>query len=320
MALFVVEQTLRAPRPRRRQLIWRRVALIGSVAAALLIACQAPPPSASRPEPSPTPPSSASTTPTLQVEQTSPGLQAAIASAVMPDSGRLGIYVEQLDTQEQANVAPNEVFRSASLYKLFVLSAAYEAMQRGDVRPDEILTASARAVADEPYAEWGPGAQTSVAEALDLMITSSHNAAAAVIVERLGGPARVTAELKRAGLGQTEITESTAFTCAADVASVLKAIAKERAVSPPASQEMLQLLLEQEQKDRLPLPLPYGVQVAHKTGELPHLRHDAGIVYAPSGPYVFVALVDDAPSDGAAQETIVALSRAVYRYLEGNDG
>src|SRR5687767_8878520 len=101
MALFVVEQTLRSPRPRRRQLIWRRVALIGSVAAALLIACQAPPPSASRPEPSPTRPSSASTTPTLQVEQTSPGLQAAIASAVMPDSGRLGIYVEQLDTQEQ---------------------------------------------------------------------------------------------------------------------------------------------------------------------------------------------------------------------------
>jgi beta-lactamase class A len=321
MRILTVERGLAPRASRARSGVGRAGAVFGCLAVAVLgAACRAADlPTASLPDTTPVRASSLSPTPTPQLKQSSPGLQAAIASALPEDPGRLGMYVEHLGTQEQASIAPEEVLRSASLYKLFVLYAAYGAIQRGELRPDEVLTASPRAIEAEPYAEWGPGAQAMVSEALELMISSSHNAAAAVVVERLGGPGPVTAEIQRAGLRQTEITGSTAFTSAADVASVLKAIATERAVSPPASQEMLQLLLEQEQRDRLPLPLPYGVEVAHKTGELPHLRHDAGIVYAPSGPYVFVALVDDAPSDGSAQETIVAVSRAVYRYLEGID-
>jgi hypothetical protein len=79
---------------------------------------------------------------------------------------------------------------------------------------------------------------------------------------------------------------------------------------------MLDLLAAQQHADRLPAPLPLGVRVAHKTGELPNLRHDAGIVYAPSGAYVFVAMVQDAPGEAAARDAIVDLSRAAYDALE----
>jgi hypothetical protein len=79
---------------------------------------------------------------------------------------------------------------------------------------------------------------------------------------------------------------------------------------------MLDFLAGQQHADRLPVPLPLGVRVAHKTGELPNLRHDAGIVYAPSGPYVFVAMVEGAPGEAAARDAIVDLSRAAYDALE----
>src|SRR5207247_8594948 len=71
-----------------------------------------------------------------------------------------------------------------------------------------------------------------------------------------------------------------------------------------------------QQNDRLPLPLPLDVRVAHKTGELPGLRHDVGFVFAPSGAYVIAAFVQDAPDEAEARSTIVRLSRATDNALE----
>jgi hypothetical protein len=79
---------------------------------------------------------------------------------------------------------------------------------------------------------------------------------------------------------------------------------------------MLELLQKQQHNDRLPVPLPLTVHVAHKTGELPGLRHDAGVVFAPSGTYVVVVMVSNAPSESDARATIVDLSDTIYRTLE----
>jgi Beta-lactamase enzyme family/D-alanyl-D-alanine carboxypeptidase len=97
---------------------------------------------------------------------------------------------------------------------------------------------------------------------------------------------------------------------------VLESIARGQDVNTAASQRMLDLLSGQQQSDRLPAPLPLDVRIAHKTGELPKLRHDAGIVFAPSGAYVLVVLVEDAPSESAARSAIVDVSTAVYDALE----
>jgi hypothetical protein len=75
---------------------------------------------------------------------------------------------------------------------------------------------------------------------------------------------------------------------------------------------LLQLLSAQQHNDRIPAPLPMGIRVAHKTGELPGLRHDAAIIFAPSGAYVLVVMVEDAPSESDARGTIVDVSAAVY--------
>ena len=82
------------------------------------------------------------------------------------------------------------------------------------------------------------------------------------------------------------------------------------------SARMLDMLAHQQHSDRLPVPLPINVRVAHKTGELPNLRHDAGIVFAPGGAYLFVALVQSAASESAARTAIVDLSQAVYAALQ----
>jgi hypothetical protein len=118
------------------------------------------------------------------------------------------------------------------------------------------------------------------------------------------------------GLDQSALSDDAAFTSPGDVARVLQAIARREAISTSASQRMFDLLAGQQHNDRLPVPLPLTVRIAHKTGELPKLRHDAGIVLAPGGAYVVVAMVDDAPSEAEARAAIVDISQAVYTALE----
>jgi beta-lactamase class A len=208
-------------------------------------------------------------------------------------------------------------FRAASLYKLVVLYDAYLRLGAGTLSPHEVLTMSQAALDAEPYAEWPLGARTTVACALDSMITISSNAAAAMLLERLGGEPQVTINARSWGLSEnTEITKERAFTSPRDVAHLLIAIATDQAVSPEASASMRGILAAQRRNDRLPLPLPPEVTVAHKTGELVRLRHDAGIVYAPSGAYLVVAMVEGAPSDAAARAAIIDLSRELYAYFE----
>ena len=242
-----------------------------------------------------------------------PPLQQALGSVLAQHPGTIGVVVKDLVTGQAVSFNPDRRFRSASLYKLFVMQTAAARIDAGQLAADETLTLSPELVADDPYADLPVGTQTSVSCALQTMLQMSGNSAADLLVERLGMQA-INDEMASLGLTQSVIAEDRAFTSPADVALLLERLAAEP--SSASSAWMLDMLAAQQHADRLPAPLPLGVRIAHKTGELPNLRNDAGIVYAPSGPYVFVALVQDAPSEAAARSAIVDLSRAAYDALE----
>jgi beta-lactamase class A len=52
---------------------------------------------------------------------------------------------------------------------------------------------------------------------------------------------------------------------------------------------MLEILKRQKFNDGIPAGLPPGTVMAHKTGTITRIHHDAGIVYA-ARPYVLVIL------------------------------
>jgi beta-lactamase class A len=241
-------------------------------------------------------------------------LQPVVDSIVAQHPGTIGVLVKDLTTGDTARLNADRRFRSASLYKLFVMQTAADQLEKGSLRLDEVLTLTPELVADDPYSDLPAGTRTSVDCALQSMLQMSANSAADLLVDRLGMQA-INAHMVALGLRQSVITDETAFTSPSDVARLLEILAGSAAASP-ISARLLDMLAAQQHADRLPVPLPLGVRVAHKTGELVNLRHDAGIVYAPGGPYVFVALVQEAPSEAAARETIVDLSRAVYTALE----
>ena len=60
---------------------------------------------------------------------------------------------------------------------------------------------------------------------------------------------------------------------------LLRLIAEEKAFSPHLSRRMLDILHSQEFNSGIPARLPEGTRVAHKTGEISTVAHDAGVVY-----------------------------------------
>ena len=95
------------------------------------------------------------------------------------------------------------------------------------------------------------------------------------------------------------------------ISELLVLIANGEAISPAASEKMLDLLYQQEIPGGLPAQLPEGV-VAHKTGYLEDgVINDAGIIQTPGGTFVAVVLTEDVPED-MAYRIMSEVGRLVY--------
>jgi beta-lactamase class A len=92
---------------------------------------------------------------------------------------------------------------------------------------------------------------------------------------------------------------------------LLDRIAHGKAVDPSADAEMIEMLERQKFNDAIPAGLPAGTAVAHKTGNITRIHHDAAIVFAPR-PYVLVLLVRGIEDQKASAALMGEMSRAVY--------
>jgi beta-lactamase class A len=102
-----------------------------------------------------------------------------------------------------------------------------------------------------------------------------------------------------------------------EMSTLLELIHTGRAASPASCEAMGDILSRQQVNDRIPGLLSATVAVAHKTGELPGIRNDAGIVYSPSGPYLFTAFTRKLPHEVMGCRQVAELSKAVFNYFCG---
>ncbi len=80
------------------------------------------------------------------------------------------------------------------------------------------------------------------------------------------------------------------------------------------SREMLNLLLHQTKRYKIPSGLPTGIVCANKTGETSSVQHDMAIVYGKKTNYVLCIF-----SEGASEDHLLygirSISSRVYQYL-----
>lgn len=244
-------------------------------------------------------------------------LCAAVSREAADAEVKMGIVVIDLATDARCEVNAEDTFRTASLYKLVVLAEAYRQAADGTFDFSAPIDLEPRhAIDDPPGFRLTETVRISQTEAASRMIRFSDNASAAALRERLGF-AEVAAEPARLGMTHTELSETAFQSTPSDMARLIEGLYRGSVVDAASSRAMIDLLKQQEIADMLPAGMPSGTVIAHKTGTLDTVLHDAGVVYAPAGDYVVVAMTEHESDFDAALRAIRQLSSTVYEAYSG---
>jgi beta-lactamase class A len=225
-------------------------------------------------------------------------------------------------------------FHAASTMKLPVMIELFREVARKKLRLDDTLIVSnhfASMVDGSPYEVTADGDSDSdvygaIGQPMTLrllcehMITRSSNLAANILVNKLG-PKNIQATINRLGASGMQVVrgvgDQKAFdhglnntTDAMGLFTLLQEIGRGEVVSRAASAEMVEILKRQTANDGIPTGLPSGTPVAHKTGTITGIHHDAAIVYAPR-PYVLVVLVRGITDQGVSAKLMADITRVV---------
>lgn len=250
------------------------------------------------------------TTPSKNIEK-------IILPLLEEEKGDYSVVIKNLKTDEYYNLNEEKEYTAASLYKLWTMGATFQMVDDGKLSMDKVMSAdiptlnAAFSLGDDAEATTGAITRT-VDEAVEQMITISHNYSAILLTYNIKN-ATVQEFLKDNGFNNSQ-TKTLPSTTPKDIANYFEKLYKGELISKEASNEMLEILKRQELNDRIPKYLPEETVVAHKTGELYGVKHDAGIVFSPKGDYIIV-LMSDTASQTRAAEVEAKISQAVWDYF-----
>jgi len=257
---------------------------------------------------------------------------------------RLGIAFYDAETTLQWSYNADAVFHAASTMKLAVLLAVFRQFTRGEFTLDEpvhvrnkflgihdrkpYMLDINRDTEGEVYERLGR--TMSVRQLAYHMITASSNLATNLLVDVVGVPVIRTAldELGIEGIRVLRgVEDHAAFEAglnnevtANGLLKLLRLIAEGNAYGEEASAQMREILLDQRFKSGIPAGLPQEARVAHKSGNISTVHHDAGIVYLEGRkPYVLVILTQFASETGLTT-AVADVSRDIYECLAGMNG
>jgi len=258
-------------------------------------------------------------------------------SALIDASGAdVSVAFRTLDGAHWLFIEPDDVYHAASTMKVPVMIELFRQAHEGDLSLDDrlVIANSFSSIIDgspyqlnveddsdaDVYARVGE--TMTLLELCDAMITVSSNLATNLLIEELGVDKvrRTVSELGGDGMNVLRGVEDTkAFeagksntTTARALLVLLERIARGEAVSDAASHHMVEILARQEFNDAIPAGVPDEVLVAHKTGNITRIHHDAAIVEA-SSPYVVVVLVRGIDDEDESAALIAKISSVLYQ-------
>lgn len=173
------------------------------------------------------------------------------------------------------------------------------------------------------------GTKVALSDLMHSMITVSSNLATNVLIELVDAK-NTTATMRSLGARNIEVLrgveDQKAYdqglsnsTTARDLMIIMEAIANNTAGRQGDCEAMIAILKDQQHNDLIPMYLPKEVQVAHKTGSITGVHHDAGIVYLPDGrTYILVLLSKNLKDFDKGTDQLAKISKTVYDYMISN--
>ena len=263
-------------------------------------------------------------------------LETQVKAIIARSGAEVAVAFRTLDGKVELLIDADKPMHAASTMKVPVMIELFRQAETGTLKLDEPLpirnefksivdgSPYSLSVGDdsdrEVYANVG-GTMT-LRQLNEAMITVSSNFATNLMIERLDVE-KIRATVSKLGADGMKVLrgveDQKAFdkgmnneTTARALLVMLEKLAKGEAVSAKADAEMIEVLKRQKFRDAIPAGVPAGTPVAHKTGSITRIQHDAGVVYGPR-PYTLVVLVRGIQDGERAQALIAEISKAVWQ-------
>jgi beta-lactamase class A len=252
------------------------------------------------------------------------------------DSGaEVAVAFRTLDHKQEMMIEPDIPFHAASTMKIPVMIELFAEAHAGKLHLDDPLPVKNEfhsIIDSSPYQlnasddsdadiYKSVGSTLTLRQLCEAMITHSSNLAANLLIERLG-VANIQKTIARLGAdgmvllrgvedGKAFQADKNNTTTARALQVLLEAIAENQAGDADSCREMMEILTRQTFNEAIPAGLPLGTVVAHKTGEITGIHHDAAIVMA-GRPFVLVILVKGINERDKSSALMAAITKAIY--------
>lgn len=182
----------------------------------------------------------------------------------------------------------DEVFVSASTYKLYVAYSMLSAVDSGTMTWESELNG------------------TTLGECFAQMIEISDNACPEAWLYDVSSRDEVTAQANAIGATSTAFVDGqAATTTASDLATILTGVYEGTLLSESSNETLIEEMMAQVYREGIPAGIGDSGVVADKVGFLYGYLNDAGIVYSDKGDYVFVILTNNSSWAAIAEATAI---------------
>ena len=254
-------------------------------------------------------------------------LKKEIEKIISQVDGKVCVNFYDLNKNDGFSINGSEKVLSASMIKLLILAELMKKISEDKFSlSDTIMMANfMKTEGDGVLKELNTGHHFTLKELATLMIIVSDNQATNILIDFLGME-NINLLGKELGLKETilerRMMDAEArkngydnYTSADDISLLFKLIYQEKLINKEASQLMLDILLRQQQGERLQRYLPSDIKIAHKCGDLDNLENDGGIIWLGGKTYILVILTNGMPNLQCKQ-TIGKISKFVYDKME----
>ena len=271
----------------------------------------------------------------------SPNLESLVTSKVEEIEGDIAVaYLNLSNPSDSLFINIDEKFHAASTMKVPVMIELFKQQAAGnfDLNDTIVLRNQFKSIVDGSLYAMDIGEDSddevygkidqkvTMREIMIPMITTSSNLATNALIEIVDAK-KVTQTMRDLGADNIEVLrgveDQKAYdqglsnsTTARDLVMIMKAIAEGEAGNNDDTKEMLEILKDQKWNDMIPKYFPDNIAVAHKTGSITGVHHDAAIVYLPSGEqYILVLLSKNLKDWDKGTDQLARISETIFNYL-----
>ncbi|SHJ70697.1 serine hydrolase [Paramaledivibacter caminithermalis] len=234
--------------------------------------------------------------------------------------GDVGVIVKNLETNESIMINEDTVFPAASVIKLYILWELFERIKKGEFTLEQeiLLKESHKVGGFGVLKELHEGINLSLKDIATLMIILSDNTATNILIDLLGmdninqtiknNKMKDTVLQRKMMDGEAKAKGFDNYTSPMDVLSILeKSLQRE---------EIIDIMKRQQCNNKLPALIDDSIVIAHKTGDLPAVEHDVGIMFMENSSIIIIVLTKNLKENIEGIKLNNNIGKAVYDYYK----